>query len=144
MKANILAVKIRRDAHTITPTTVTEHEIPILQTIFGEESVQTLDGKPLSDDQIPAEVVVGQVDVSETEFDRLAAKYGGNEDGLIVEQVYGKRASRGLDKALTHNAEGAEKKAAAEAKAKEAAEKKAAAEAKAGGNGAGGSGAANT
>lgn len=133
MKANIFPVKIRRDAHTITPTTVAGHEIPILQTIFGEESVQTLDGKAVSEGSLPDTDAVGQIDVSESEFDRLAAKYGGSEEGLFVEQVYGKRASRGLDKAIAHNSEAAEKKAAAEAKAKEAAEKKAAA-----------SGAANT
>lgn len=87
MKVRVLQVTVRRDAHTITPTTASEHEIAILQTVFGEEHVLVGDA-------------VGQIEVGDGEFDRLAAKYGGNEEGLLVEQVFGKRASRGLENAI--------------------------------------------
>lgn len=97
MKVQVLKVTVRRDAHTITPTTAAEHEIAILQTVFGEENVQVND-------------VVGQVEVGDGEFDRLSAKYGGNEEGLLVEQVFGKRASRGLENAIKAAADAAKKR----------------------------------
>lgn len=126
MKIQLFHATIRRDAHTITPVTVPEHEIAILQTIFGEESVHNSQGRTVADNKLTEADVAGEVELSESEFDRLAAKYGGNADGLFVEQVYGKRATRGLDKAMEHQTEAREKKAASDAKAKEAAEKKAA------------------
>lgn len=116
MKVNLFSVLVRRDAHTITPTVVTEHEIPVLRTIFGEESVQTPEGRVLNDDYLVADNAVGQFEAGDTEFDRLTSKYGGNEEGPFVEQVYGKRATRGLDKAI---AASAPKKTAAKAPAGE-------------------------
>jgi hypothetical protein len=97
----IYHIKLRRDAHTTTPLEAPEHEIAVLQSIFGEENVHNLDGKRidevgLTDADVAAEM---QRDAA-GEFDRLAARYGGNDDGLFVEQVFGKRASRGLEKAM--------------------------------------------
>lgn len=104
MKANLFRVKVRRDAHTITPTVVTEHEIAILQTIFGEENIQTLEGGLIDSNTLKHENAVGQMDVSDSEFERLTAKYGANEKGVLVEQVYGSRAARALDKVIKENA----------------------------------------
>lgn len=117
MKIKVFHATIRRDAHTITPITVPEHEIAILQTIFGEESVHNQQGRTIAENKLTEADVAGEVDLSEGEFDRLAAKYGGNDEGLFVEQVYGKRATGGLDKAIERYAEVREKKAAAEAAA---------------------------
>jgi len=35
----LLAVTIRRDAHTITPTTVPPYELTLLRQMFGKENV---------------------------------------------------------------------------------------------------------
>ncbi|MBC2768566.1 hypothetical protein [Pusillimonas minor] len=113
MKAKLFSVLVRRDAHTITPTIVTEHEIPILKTIFGEECIQTPEGKLITDDYLKSAEPAGQTDVADTEFDRLTSKYGGNEDGVFVEQVYGKRATKGLEKAIESNAAAGAKKTTA-------------------------------
>lgn len=105
MKIQAFNATIRRDAHTITPITVPEHEIAILQTIFGEESVHNSEGRTIAENKLTDADVAGEIELSEGEFDRLAAKYGGNDEGLFVEQVYGKRATGGLDKAIERYAE---------------------------------------
>lgn len=38
-------IRIRRDAHTVTPITVPEYELPLLQEIFGIENVHNADKK---------------------------------------------------------------------------------------------------
>ena len=38
-------IRIRRDAHTVTPVTVPEYELPLLQEIFGAENVHNADRK---------------------------------------------------------------------------------------------------
>ncbi|WP_198317977.1 hypothetical protein [Achromobacter denitrificans] len=95
----VIHARIRRDANTITPVTVRPHEVAILQTIHGEENVQSVDGQVLDLKALEPVDVAGEVPASEDEFNRLASKYGGNEDGLLVEQVYGKRAAGNLDAA---------------------------------------------
>lgn len=95
----VIHARIRRDAHTITPVTVRPHEVAILQTIHGEENIQDLTGQVLNLKALEAADVAGQIPPSEDEFNRLSAKYGGDEGGLIVEQVYGKRATGGLEAA---------------------------------------------
>ncbi|CAB3955801.1 hypothetical protein LMG7053_04809 [Achromobacter ruhlandii] len=95
----VIHARIRRDANTITPVTVRPHEVAILQTIHGEENVQSVDGQVLDLKALEPIDVAGEVPASEDEFNRLASKYGGNEEGLLVEQVYGKRAAGNLDAA---------------------------------------------
>jgi len=110
MPIPVYQVNIRRDAGTITPVDVPEYEIPILQTIFGEENVHNPKGGAVIDN--PPTEAVGMSDVTGSEFDRLAAKYGANDEGLIVEQVYGKKAAKGLESRLA----AAEKEAEAASK----------------------------
>lgn len=95
----VIHVRIRRDANTITPVTVRPHEVAILQTIHGEENVQSVDGQVLDLKALEPVDIAGEVPASEDEFNRLGSKYGGNEEGLLVEQVYGKRAAGNLDAA---------------------------------------------
>lgn len=95
----VIHARIRRDANTITPVTVRPHEVAILQTIHGEENVQNIDGQVLSLKSLEAVDIAGEVPASEDEFSRLATKYGGGEGGLLVEQVYGKKAAGGLEDA---------------------------------------------
>lgn len=97
---HVIHATIRRDAHTITPVTVFPHEIAILQTIFGQENIQNKDGKLLDLKNLKETDIAGQVQVSDNEFERLMAKYGGNEGGPLVEQVYGKQAAGALDAAV--------------------------------------------
>lgn len=69
----LLNVTIRRDANTITPTTVPKHELAILRMMFGKENVQETS-------------VHGTVEVDpEGEHERLSAKYGAAK----VTKVYG-------------------------------------------------------
>lgn len=90
----LFSVKIRRDAHTTTPVDIPEHEIPIVQEIFGEEHVQTMEGLSIAENGLGASC--GEVPDPEDEFGRLSAKYGSE----VVEAVYGKKASRGLETAM--------------------------------------------
>jgi len=96
----VISAKVRRDAHTTTPVTVRPHEIAILQHIFGAENVHTLEGKVLDAKTLTPADIAGQSPDSEDEFARLSAKYGGDKKGSFVEQIYGPRASGGLDKAI--------------------------------------------
>lgn len=109
--SHVIHATIRRDAHTITPVTVFPHEIAILQTIFGQENIQNKDGKLLDLKSLTEADIAGQVQVSDNEFERLTAKYGANEDGVLVEQVYGKKASGNLEAAVERMAETLSKKA---------------------------------
>lgn len=110
----IYSLRIRRDANTVTPIEVPEHEVPILQSIYGEESIHNIDGKRIDEVGLASADVVADVERDpSTEFDRLAARYGGNDDGLIVEQIYGKKAARGLEARITAIAAEDAKRAAA-------------------------------
>lgn len=97
----LYTVLIRRDAQTITPATVPEHEVALLQTVHGEENIQNVDGKPICNHPLTDADLAGEAPTPDDEFGRLASKYGANEKGdLIVESVYGKKASKGLEKAM--------------------------------------------
>jgi hypothetical protein len=91
---NLFPVKIRRDAHTTTPVDIPEHELVILQEIFGEENVQTVDGLSIAEYGLGEPS--GEAPDQEDEFGRLSAKYG----SAVVEEVYGKKASKGLETAM--------------------------------------------
>lgn len=83
----LLAVTIRRDANTITPTTVPAHELPMLRNMHGKENVTQADE--------PAGTV--EIDPS-AEYERLSAKYGegkvakvyGDDDGLRLAEMVAK------------------------------------------------------
>jgi hypothetical protein len=116
----LYGLKVRRDALTTTPVNVPAHEVPILQTIFGEENVHNRRGQSLAGEdaaELSAADVVGEVDQQEDEFLRLERKYGGNDKGSFVEQVYGKKATRGLEKRMASDQADAEKAAKAKSKA---------------------------
>lgn len=91
-------IHIRRDANTITPVNVPEYEVPILQEMFGTENVHNADGKRV--DEAGIGICIAECPLADDEFARLAAKYGASDEGLVVEQVYGKKASKGLEKAI--------------------------------------------
>ena len=40
----IYTVLVRRDAHTTTPATIPEYELPLMQEIFGKENVYDFSG----------------------------------------------------------------------------------------------------
>ena len=87
-------IHVRRDAHTITPVTVPEYELPLLYEIFGIENVHNADGKRIDEQGIgPA---VGQYSPSGDEYERFCAKYGVE----LVEQVFGKKSAQTLQKAV--------------------------------------------
>jgi hypothetical protein len=107
-------VNITRDMTAVTPKIVWQHEIPILEEIFGDGAVKdvtasSLDegysGKispellaynKLQDKILPPSSAVGLGYVfagdPEAEYDRLASVYGRHKDEnvLIVEKIYGR------------------------------------------------------
>ena len=109
-------VNVKRDQTTATPRVVWQHEIPILEAIFGEGMIATLDPATMDDgysakaapellvhnkrqDTIkrPSESVgLGYVFVGnqQAEYDRLATVYGWHPDvkQTYVENVYGRFA----------------------------------------------------
>lgn len=92
---NLYSIYVRRDAHTTTPVTVPEYELPLLQEIFGIENVHNADGKRIDEQGIgPA---VGQYSPSGDEYERFCVKYGVD----IVEQVFGKKSAQALQKAVS-------------------------------------------
>lgn len=102
---------IRRDANTMTPVAVPEHEIALLQTVHGEENIQTVEGRVVDLAKLGEADVAGEIAETEDEFARLASKYGADEKGeLFVEQVYGKKATKGLEKAMAEVAKKTAKK----------------------------------
>jgi hypothetical protein len=98
-KVRVFSVMVRRDAQTITPVTVPEYEIAVLQTIFGEESILNADSKLIKEAGLGEPV--GELPLGEDEHVRLARKYGAGEDGkTFVEKVFGTKAGKGLDRAV--------------------------------------------
>lgn len=71
----LVAVLITRDAMTILPSEVPEHELPVTQAVFGEDNVEV---KGTSEDRV---VVLD----STQEAERLAGKYGAE----ALELAYG-------------------------------------------------------
>ena len=80
----LYSILVRRDAHTTTPVTVPEYELPILQAVFGVENVHNAEGKRV-DEKGPGKAI-GQFRPSDNEYERFCAKYGVER----VEQVFGK------------------------------------------------------
>ena len=80
----LYSIHVRRDAHTITPVTVPEYELPLIQEIFGVENVHNVDGKRV--DERGLGPVAGHFSPSGNEYERFCAKYGIE----LVEQVFGK------------------------------------------------------
>lgn len=105
---NVYTVLVRKDASTILPVQVPEYEIPLLEVLYGEENLLNADLK-LGGEYGYGEAV-GQIDPSEDEHGRLEAKYGGNEQGAIVEQVYGKKSLKALAKLIAKEADEPAKK----------------------------------
>ena len=100
----LYSIMVRRDAHTTTPVTVPEYELPLLQEIFGVENVHNADGKRVDERGLgPA---VGQFSPSGDEYERFCAKYGIE----LVEQVFGKSKA-----GLTKQVNAAKQKAKAKA-----------------------------
>ena len=105
----LFEIRIRRDAHTITPVTVPEYEVPVLQELFGVENVQNAEGKRADENGIGSPVA--SFKASDDEYERFCVKYGVE----LVELVYGKKGSKALEKAM------ADTKAKPTAKGKQAA-----------------------
>lgn len=117
----IYSIQVRRDANTITPTEVAEHEVAILQTMFGPENVHNANGKRIDENPLTDADVAGEVELElASEHDRLAAKYGANDEGVVVEQVFGKKASKQLESAIAFNESNKAGKADVKADAKAA------------------------
>jgi hypothetical protein len=107
---DLYKVLVRKDSSSIIPLDVPEYEIPLLYTLYGEENVLNVDLKRV--DEAGMGEPVGQFKPSPDEHGRFAAKYGQNDEGPIVEQVYGKKALKAIDKLLAKE----EAKPAAKAK----------------------------
>lgn len=98
----LLSVTIRRDAQTITPVTVPEHELNVLRSAHGKENIVVGEA-------------VGTVELNpDAEFERLSSKYG---QGKIV-KVYGDEEGVGLTSLVEKGAEKARAALAAEKPAK--------------------------
>lgn len=91
----LYSILIRRDAHTTTPVTIPEYEVPVLQDIFGAENVHNAEGKRV--DEAGCGPQAGTFDARGDEYDRLCAKYGVER----MEQVFGKKGSAAFDKAIS-------------------------------------------
>lgn len=112
-------VKIERDMTTSTPKVVWEHEIPVLEAVFGEGKVTQVSPKDMDEgytakpsasmlvhnkkqDPIlpPSETAgLGYIFVGDpdAEYERLASVYGRDDEGeLQVEKAYGRRNAGGL------------------------------------------------
>ena len=85
----LLAVTIRRDAHTITQTTVPAYEMTLLRQMFGKENVT--EGE-----------AVGELEVVPTgEHERLCAKYGSDKIAKVYGDDEGERLAELVEKAAT-------------------------------------------
>lgn len=85
----LLAVTIRRDAHTITQTTVPAYEMTLLRQMFGKENVT--EGE-----------AVGELEVVPTgEHERLCAKYGPDKIAKVYGDDEGERLAELVEKAAT-------------------------------------------
>lgn len=89
----IVSVSVRRDANTITPTTVAKHEIPLLAKMFSKENVTVGDVSH-----------VRELD-TDGELERLSAKYGSE----VVIAVYGDDGGVRLGEVMERNAVAATK-----------------------------------
>lgn len=81
----LVAVMITRDAMTILPRELPEHELPVAQAVFGEDNVEVLG--PVDDEAVKLDPA--------TEAERLAGKYGPD----AVEKAYGTNFKSAVAKA---------------------------------------------
>ncbi|MBX3610389.1 MAG: hypothetical protein KF871_10895 [Hydrogenophaga sp.] len=81
----LVAVLITRDAMTILPRDLPEHELPIAQAVFGEDNVEV---------KGPVDGETVKLDVTQ-EADRLAGKYGAD----ALEKAYGTNFKGAITKA---------------------------------------------
>ncbi len=95
MKLKVYEVLVQRTAIECIPTTVFEHEFPILQQVHsksGPEAVQLQEEgeRDIKDFEVDAE------------YDRMAAKYGKHPDTKrdYVEMVYGLKTTGGLARSI--------------------------------------------
>jgi len=108
----LVAVTVRRDANTITPTVVASYEVHMLTKKFGKESV------------IVGEKVGTREVEPEAEYERLGAKYGikavkdlyGDDNGLRLTEMVEKAAVKGGKKAGSNEADAAAAAASSAAK----------------------------
>lgn len=82
---SLVAVMITRDAMTILPRDLPEHELPVVQAVFGEDNVQVLG--PVEDQTVTLD--------SSLEAERLAGKYGTD----ALEKAYGTNFKGAIAKA---------------------------------------------
>ncbi len=97
-------ILIRRDANTITPVTVPEYEVPLLQELFGTENVHN--SERIRVDEVGPGSPIGSIKASDDEYERCSAKYGVE----LVEQVFGKKSSQTLQKAVIEATQATQKK----------------------------------
>lgn len=95
---NVYMVLVRKDASTILPVQVPQYEVPLLEVLYGEENILNADLKLGSEHGFGEPL--GKFEPSEDEHGRLGAKYGSNAAGPVVEQVYGKKSLKNIDKLL--------------------------------------------
>lgn len=112
----LVTVNVRRDAFTITPTTVPPYEVTMLRTLFGKENV-TEQGK----------AGTRELD-AEAEHERLSNKYGvdkvirvfGDDEGArlleLIEREAVKKEKPAAEEAATKTTAGGSKAKAAAAK----------------------------
>ena len=86
----ILEVTIRRDAHTITTTTIPAYEMTLQRQMFGKENVT--EG-----------AVVGELEADPAgEHERLCAKYGADKIAKVYGDDEGERLAELVEKAATN------------------------------------------
>lgn len=95
MKIKLIKVLVRKDAMMTTEAEVGKHELPILESIFGKENINVINVK------LPEREIENVND----EYQRLAMKYGGNDEGLFVKQIYGDAALNKLEEYLNKKIE---------------------------------------
>lgn len=107
----LLAVTIRRDAHTITQTTVPAYEMTLLRQMFGKENV--VEGEQVGTKEVEAA----------GEHERLCAKYGSDKIAKVYGDDEGERLAELVEKAAakTKPAAKTDEEKAAKAAAKEVA-----------------------
>lgn len=106
----LVAVTVRRDAFTITPTTVPPYEVTMLRTLFGKENVVE-QGK----------AGTREVD-ADAEHERLANKYGADKVIRVFGDDEGARLAEQIERAAVKDGEAADTTSARGRKAKAAAE----------------------
>lgn len=79
LTVEMVTLSVRRDMSTTLETTVPKYEEGVLKSIFGKENVAPV---------ATAEPCFYEVD-TDTEFDRLCAKYG----GVVVEKIFGEEGA---------------------------------------------------